>query len=93
MSAGAFHPSRITRQPPVESKPPAVPEPQIIDGRLCWPRVVEYETDDGARTLTPPRGVGYRAIVHNVAIYDALNQIGALRDPAHTGLQTGEYDD
>ncbi|WP_207481264.1 hypothetical protein [Arenibaculum pallidiluteum] len=58
-----------------------LPEPtELPGGLLAFPEVVSYAAEDGTLSPVPPAGEGarYRAVVHDVAMYDRLVSAGAI---------------
>lgn len=101
MTAGAFHPSKISREPPPHGSPtlPNDIEPLIIGDRIAWPTIVMYEID-GRKSLEPlppinfgSRSVAYKAIVTDRWRYDHLAATGQIRDERHTGIVWNEIFD
>ncbi|WP_372393729.1 hypothetical protein ABMY26_00450 (plasmid) [Azospirillum sp. HJ39] len=48
------------------------------DGRIAYPRIVQYEVGGKLQDLPPDDGRLYFAKVHDLAAYDRLKQTGAL---------------
>jgi len=52
---------------------------QSRDGRTAYPRIVQYQLDDGRLLDLPPEGSEvYRVRVHDLTAYDRLRQARSL---------------
>jgi hypothetical protein len=76
-------------------------EVQLPKGRIGWPSIVEYLTEDGSFCSLPPNSqsmpapvgrwqtpssVDFETIIHDPAIYEHLKSTGRIYLPSHTGV-------
>lgn len=62
-------------------------------GRISFPRIVQYELEDGTiSNLPPPFGAVFKLLIHDVPAYEKLARSGALYMNAHAGQRTPVID-